>query len=82
MGGRDKRGSYEAKNVVDDFVVGEGTMAALVADDPDTGEDETLEPPAGAQAQATMSTNTIPWIHRALTRHPMQPSAPLLHQPG
>ena len=36
----------EADHIVDELVSGEGRVTALVADDPDTGEDETLEPPA------------------------------------
>jgi len=37
--------SDEAEDVIDNFVVREGTVTALMSDNPDTGEDETLEPP-------------------------------------
>lgn len=44
----------EADNIVDPAVRAEGTVAALVSDDPDTGEVQALEPPVGEPSGAAI----------------------------
>ena len=43
----------ESNDVVHPFVIREGTVAALVTDNPDTREDEALEPPVGTPSGPT-----------------------------
>lgn len=38
--------TYETDDVVDDFVVGVSSVATLMSNNPDTREDQSLEPPA------------------------------------
>ena len=51
----------EADDIIDELVVGESTVAALVANNPDTSEDESLEPPA-TQHRLSLSTGCIDGI--------------------
>jgi hypothetical protein len=39
--------SDEAQNIINDFVIRESTMAALMANNPNSSENKTLEPPVG-----------------------------------
>lgn len=48
----------EADGVVDPFMVREGTMSTLMTNDPDTGEDEALEPPVGTPGSPAPSLST------------------------
>ena len=41
--------THETENVVNNFVVGESSVTTLMTDNPDTSEDEALEPPAKAK---------------------------------
>jgi len=71
-------GTYEADNIIDNFVVRESTMTAFVSDDPYSGENKTLEPPTNSISLQ----KTVPIVHlrsRILTRYPKQPNDQLLH---
>jgi hypothetical protein len=46
VGGPEERMSNKTNDIVDGLVGREGRVTALVTNDPDTSEDETLEPPA------------------------------------